>query len=185
MKILEKEIGLREETRTAEQAKPAWDEVDYLDKANGLSETQETLARRTGEVVKSIRELPDGEANFAKEIGLLTVVEQVMDETTGILSRPDTGPEAIAAETEAIELLLQTKRVNPNSGGGGGSNPGGGGTGDTTDVALALLGIGDEKMAQKVDRATEQTTGVTGSNWPAEFRAGLDAYFGAIEQATQ
>ena len=50
-----------------------------------------------------------------------------MDEATEILARPETGSPAIAAETEAIELLLQSKRINPKGGGGGGSNPGGGG----------------------------------------------------------
>ena len=63
---------------------------------------------------------------------------EAMNDATSILGRPDTGPEAIAAETEAIEILLQAERANPKSGGGGGgSNPGGGGTGDT-DASLAL-----------------------------------------------
>ena len=50
------------------------------------------------------------------------------------------GAPAIAAETEAIELLLQAKRQSPKGGGGGGSNPGGGGTADSaSQAALADL----------------------------------------------
>ena len=62
-----------------------------------------------------------------------------MDEATEILADPRPAP-AIAAETEAIELLLQSKRINPTGGGGGGSSPGGGGQGTTNDSALALVG---------------------------------------------
>ncbi len=36
-----------------------------------------------------------------------------MDEAAGILARPNTGKAAIGAETEVIELLLQSKRINP------------------------------------------------------------------------
>ena len=116
-----------------------------------------------------------------KEIALLSRVEVVMREAEQLLSRPDTGPEPIAAETEAIELLLQTKRINPKGGGGGGASPGGGGTGTTDESALALLGAGDERNAQANDREVSQSTGVSGSAFPAEFRAGLDTYFGKLE----
>ena len=68
-----------------------------------------------------------------------------MDEATEILARPETGSPAIAAETEAIELLLQSKRINPKGGGGGGSSPGGGGERHDQDSALALLGGGAER----------------------------------------
>ena len=54
-------------------------------------------------------------------MALLGMVSQVMNEATDILARPETGPPAIAAETEAIELLLRSKRINPKAGGGGGS----------------------------------------------------------------
>ena len=41
-----------------------------------------------------------------------------MTEASTILARADTGSPAIAAETEAIELLLQSRRFNPNGDGG-------------------------------------------------------------------
>ena len=36
-------------------------------------------------------------------------------------------------------------------------------------------------MEQFLDRTTGQATGVSGRQFPAEFRSGLDAYFGALE----
>jgi hypothetical protein len=112
---------------------------------------------------------------------LLDAVATVMDESTGILARPETGPPAIAAETEAIELLLKSKRINPNGGGGGGSDPGGGGTGTTQDSALALLGAGLNAKEVREDQGTQQAVGESGASLPEEFRAGLDEYFNQLE----
>jgi hypothetical protein len=107
-----------------------------------------------------------------------------MVDATGILARPDTGPPAIAAETEAIELLLQSKRFNPG-GGGGGANPGGGGGGTTTDSALSLIGRGvNEKEVRDAPHAA-QATGDSGNTLPEEFRTGLDAYFNRLEKSAK
>jgi hypothetical protein len=183
LKILEREIGLREETRSLDQARAALASNDYAERAQPLAETQADLADRVFGVVQKICELPGGETGFAREIALLARVEQVMHEAHGLLTRPETGPETIAAETEVIELLLQTRRINPKSGGGGGSTPGGGGGGDTDEPALALIGAGSEREAQSQARTVEQATGVRGSELPAEFRSGLDAYFSALERS--
>ena len=134
-------------------------------------------------VTGRIRELKDGERECAKEIALLGQVTLVMEDATGILDRPETGSPAIAAETEAIELLLQSKRINPRGGGGGGANPGGGGGGTTLDSALALLGA-EARMIQEVreDHGVSQATGDAGPSLPEEFRAGLDEYFNRLER---
>ncbi|TWU26010.1 hypothetical protein [Bythopirellula polymerisocia] len=181
LKILEGEVNLREETRVAEQARPGLEAEPYKIEAERLSATQQDLGERILLVNERIRELPDGEAEFAKELALLSRVNEVMVEATGILSKPDTGSEAIAAETEAIELLLQSKRINPNGGGGGGANPGGGGGGDTKDNALALLGAGLNEKEVREDRAPAQAVGDSGKSLPEEFRAGLDRYFSELE----
>ncbi len=108
-------------------------------------------------------------------------VDTVMDETTGILARPETGSPAIAAETEAIELLLQSKRINPKSGGGGGATPGGGGGGDTKDSALAMLGSGVNEKEVRQDHGVSQAVGQSGPVLPEEFRAGLTEYFNRLD----
>jgi hypothetical protein len=182
MQILEGEINLREETRVAEQAKPAMAADLYVQQAERLSKTQYGLQDRVVQVTGRIRELPDGEQEFAPEIRLLGLVAEVMQEATSILARPDTGPQAIAAETEVIELLLQSRRFNPRGGGGGGSMPGGGGRGTTKDPALALLGLGLNEKEVREDRNVSQATGESGPSLPEEFRAGLDEYFNRLER---
>lgn len=184
MNILEAEVNLREETRVAEQSRPALKKDDYGKRAGKLSETQDGLADRVSKLTGRIKELPDGETEFGKEIALLNRVEQVMMEAGEILDRPDTGSAAIAAETEAIELLLQSKRINPKGGGGGGSSPGGGGGGTTNDSALALIGSGVNEKEVREDRGISQSTGESGSAFPEEFRAGLDEYFNRLERGS-
>jgi hypothetical protein len=182
LRILEGEINLREETRVSEQARPALAIADHGKQANGLSKTQTGLDRRVKDVINKIRELPDAEAEFAYEIGLLGEVSEVMEDAAGILKRPDTGKIAIAAETDAIELLLKSKRINPKGGGGGGPNPGGGGTGTTNDSALALVGGGLNAKENREDHGVSQSTGDAGPSLPEEFRAGLDEYFNRLER---
>ncbi len=98
-----------------------------------------------------------------------------------ILAKPETGNPAIATETEAIELLLRSKRINPKAGGGGGANPGGGGGGTTTDAALAMVGAGVNQKEARDDRGIMQATGQSGPALPEEFRAGLNQYFSRLE----
>jgi hypothetical protein len=182
LQILEGEVNLREETRVAEQAKPALESDDYGNQAQKLSTTQNGLRERVEKVNQRIHELPDSETEFAYEMRLLGQVTQVMMEATDILARPETGKPAIAVETEAIELLLQSKRINPKSGGGGGRSPGGGGTGNTQDSALALLGGGVNDKEVREDHGISQATGDSGPSLPEEFRAGLDQYFNRLER---
>lgn len=184
MQILEAEINLREETRVAEQSRPALHAREHDELAIELAEVQDSLRVRVDDVADRMRELPNGEAEFGREIGLMTVVSQVMAEAAGILAKPDTGPPAIAAETEAIELLLAAKRVNPKAGGGGGgSTPGGGGADDPAEhPALALLGSGANEQAHADEREVSQASGEAGRTLPEEFRAGLDEYFNQLEQ---
>ena len=180
MKILEGEIQLRETTRTVEQAKKAMPKEKFGKRAETLAKTQGSLEKRTKDVVEKIKKLPNGK-KFGKEIKLLSQVAKVMTEARQILSSPDTGPEAIAAETEAIELLLQARRVNPNGGGGGGSSPGGGGAGTTKQSALAKIGAGTDPNAKFDKRPVRQATGKAGRKLPDEYRTGLDAFFNKLE----
>jgi len=181
LKILEGEVNLREETRVAEQARPALKQEDHDKQGRKLSDSQEGLKDRVIKVVNRIREIPEGDQDFAKEIALLEQVSDVMHEAVAILKTPNTGSQAIAAETEAIELLLQSKRFNPKGGGGGGSNPGGGGGGTTNDSALALVGSGTNEKEVRQDHGVSQSTGASGPALPEEFRAGLDEYFNRLE----
>ena len=185
MKILEEEVNLREETRVAQQAKDAVDDEAFAATAAALADRQEGLADRIVDIVDRLLEEPDGERQFAQELGLFDKVEEVMVEAADILGSPDTGPKAIGAETEAIELLLAAQAACSNGGGGGGGGgggtPGGGSTGSTSDSALALVGAGNRSVAE-AGGEDEQATGVSGRVLPDEFRAGLDAYFNRLEK---
>ncbi len=183
MKLLEGEIDLRDETRVAEQNRAGLEQEPFKARATALADRQAELRDRAEEVTQSIRELPDAEDNFSREIELLSSVSAVMTSAEEILASPDTGAPAIAAETEAIELLLQARRQKkPQGGGGGGSNPGGGSTGDTEVAALALVGAGLDLEGQPEETATRQSTGVAGPVYPEEFKRGLDEYFQKFEQ---
>lgn len=185
LQILEAEVNLREETRVAEQAKADLEAEEYKAEAGKLSQAQEGLRTRIEKVIDRIRELPDAEKAFGKEIALLTKVGTVMKEATEILAGPETGSPAIAVETEIIELLLQSKRINPGGGGGGGSSPGGGGGGDTQDSALALLGNGVNEKEKREEHPVTQATGNSGPVLPEEFRTGLDEFFNRLERKEQ
>ncbi|TWT37110.1 hypothetical protein KOR34_20570 [Posidoniimonas corsicana] len=181
MRILEAEIGLREETRVAEQSRAAVQEAAYGEEASRLSITQMELEQRVVALGERILELEDAQQHFSKELKLLLNVSMVMADATDILAEPDTGSLAIAAETEAIELLLRSKKLNPSGGGGGGSSPGGGGGGDTDTPALALVGQGVNEQEVREDRGVTQVSGDSGPQLPAEFRAGLDEYFSRLD----
>ncbi len=103
-----------------------------------------------------------------------------------MLLRPDTGPEAIAFETEVIELLLQSKRQQSGGGGGGGggsSNSGGGNNG-------GWQGLGPERHRPPGPRqrgpghlgpGVEQSTGKAGRELPKNSAAASNSYFNKLE----
>jgi hypothetical protein len=182
MQILEAEMNLRDRTRVAEQSKVANTDELYTNSVNELVTTQSALRDRIVTVGEKIEALPEAAEQFGKEIQLMHQVDVVMSDAVNILGRPDTGRPAVAAETEAIELLLSSKRINPKGGGGGGSNPGGGGSGDTNDAAIAMIGPGVNEKEVRQDHGIEQATGTTGAGLPEEFRHGLDQYFERIDR---
>lgn len=182
MKALRDEMKLRDETRESENAKAALEAKVYTKQAKDLASKQYGVRQNVRGAFDDILHLPAGNEKFGKELKLLDAVMRVMDEAGGILDKPDTGAPAIAAETEAIELLLQAKRPNPKGGGGGGSNPGGGGgAASTTLAALADLGEGGDAGSNVDARPVGQATGKAGRELPEEFKTGLDAYFNKLE----
>ncbi len=183
MQALHDEMALRDETRELEKGRPALESKAFAQKATALSDTQYEIADHVRSAVDDIINMPGGPQKFGKEVQLLSAVITAMLEAREILQAPDTGPPAIAAETEAIELLLQARRQPPNGGGGGGSNPGSGsGSAVARGAALSELGPGADTEAEVTERSVGQSTGRAGQEFPEEFRAGLDAYFNALEK---
>jgi hypothetical protein len=182
MKILTDEIALREETRTLEQARSQMEKTKLTQSVQSLALTQDQLVVRTEEVLDKVYDLPEGEQKFRKEIMQLTNAAQAMADAEEYLAGSDTGPQVIAAETEAIEWLLLAKRAG-SGGGGGGSDAGAGSRsgGNLNGSALARLGDSKEKNAKVVQRNTNQSTGKAGRQLPEEYRAGLDRFFEKLE----
>ena len=175
LRIINREIQLREETREVEQAKKTVTAEEYINRSKSLNEVQKKLASDTREVAAKIRALPNARERFIQaQLRKVTSAATVMDEVQQILSRPDTGPKAIAAITEVIEILLETGRI-PNAPMVVKAPP-------TSSPALRLLGLGDDGSRAFIEKRTpRQATGKAGRILPAEFRQGLDAYFDALE----
>lgn len=182
MKSLQEEMQLRDETREMESTRPVYAPDVYASKVRPLETTQTEIRERVDEALTLIGELPDA-AEFGKEVQLLTLVSDVMRQSHAILARPDTGPEVIAAQTEAIELLLQSKRQQSGGGGGGGSNQGGDSSSGGGGSALSDIGPGGAQAQESGagSREVEQSTGKAGRELPEEFRRGLDTYFNELE----
>lgn len=184
MKTLQEEMQLRDETREMEETRPGLASDVYASKVRPLQSTQNDLRDRIDGVVEDILALPDA-PEFGRELQLLSLVSDVMRQAHAVLARPDTGAEAIAYETEAIELLLQSKRQQSGEGGGGGggSNPSGGNQGGGNGSALSDIGPQGTagEGAPPLSREVDQSTGKAGRELPEEFRRGLDSYFNALE----
>ena len=175
LRIIDREIQLREETRELEQAKEAINPDTYTDRSVPLYDTQITITEDTHEVAAQISLLPNAEEPLIQQqLAKVVRAAEVMDEVEDILAEPDTGPKAIAAITEVIETLLQTCRV-PNTPMVTTAPP-------ATAAALRLMGIGDDTSTAFLEnRSTRQATGKAGRVLPEEFRQGLDAYFNVLE----
>ena len=175
MRIINREIQLREEIRELQQAKEAMTDDEYDERSIALYDTQITLTEDTREVEAQISLLPDAHERFVQnQLAKVARAAEVMEEVEDILAEPDTGPRAIAAITEVIEILLETGRV-PNAPMITTAPP-------ATASALMLLGVGDDSGRASIEnRSPRQATGKTGRVLPEEFRQGLDAYFNALE----
>ena len=175
-------MDLRDETREVEQVRWALSGEEHVGRARPLEKSQDQLGQRVEKVVVDIRALPSGEEDFGREIALLLRVTEVMSEAEGLLGRPETGPVAVAAETEAIELLLQSRRSRGGGGGAGGS-PGRSNSGGDTDIpALALIGRGTAENAKIEDRVVSHAAGAALPEFPEEYRRGLEALFNDLEK---
>ncbi len=175
LRIIDREIQLREETRELEQTKETITLDAYTERSIDLYDTQITLTEDTREVAAQISLLPTVEEPLIQQqLAKVTAAADVMDEVEDILAEPDTGPKAIAAITEVIEILLQTCRL-PNTPMVMTAPP-------ATAAALRLMGIGDDTNTAFIEnRSPRQATGKAGRVLPEEFRQGLDAYFNVLE----
>ena len=183
LRITEGEMILRDKTREAEQAKSALEEAGHRERSTELSGQQGDLADRLDDVMNRMRKLPDGSRTFGTEIRMMATARRAMVEAAELMAVAETGRETLAAETEAIELLLQSRRAGGSSGGGGKSSasPGGGNGGTKASAALALSGrsVGDKEQGD--ERGMKRAARGEPSKIPVEFQESLERYFEALE----
>lgn len=173
LRLLNREILLREETRELDRARPAMPRAVVREQGAGLSSTQAAMADKSRELVGQIRTLPEAD-KLEGDMQKLTSAGTVMDEAAGLLATPETGAPTIAAISEVIEILLETRRVD--------NTPNVMKVKTATASALLLVGMGDDSDQVTIEeRAPGQSTGLTGRTLPAEFQQGLDVYFNALE----
>ncbi len=170
-------MDLRDLTRESEQSRRATERDLYVANVEDLFSEQEDLVWRTDKVIEDVIALPNGESEFGRELGRLRNAAQAMRDALERLDEPTTGPITVAAETEAIEHLLEARRAG-SGGGGGGSSPGGGlKKGQTNASALALVGRTADPLGKVGDREVVAATVATENEPPAELRSSLDRYF--------
>ena len=176
-------MELRDLTRVAEQTRELVELEAYRGEAVRLTHVQEELRLRTRDVIHKLEGLQvDEERDFSSDLAKLYRAAGAMKDAETLLGTPDTGSATIAAETEAIEALLSAKKAKGGGGGSSGNTPGGSTSGGKTDLAAsALTGMGVGEKAE--EREVQHATGSELSPFPEEFRAGLDAYFNALEDA--
>lgn len=183
LRITESEMDTRTLTRATEQSRKTKRREEFDREVEPILTTQVDLLKRTEAVREKIIDLPDGEANFGQEIEALGAAADAMAEAEDALAKFDTGPVAVAAESEAIEHLLRARRVG-SGGGGGGSNPGAGGprAGSTNASALALAGRGDAPLARPDQKKVDSGAGKEVDDVPEEMRSAMDRFFNALDK---
>jgi hypothetical protein len=177
MRIIGDEIDLRDETRTLNQLWIPDQEMseDLQDRTTAQAVEQMAIQERTLNVIQDIQALPNG-SGFGEELQKLNKGVQAMDDASSMLSDLRLGENVIAAETAAIEALIEAKRGG-GGGGAGGSTPGMGGDGGTTDRSpLDMIGPGSDRNAKVAKRQVGEATGKTGRTLPEQYRRGLDEF---------
>lgn len=191
MRSLRHEMQIRDETRETESARPGLSTDRYQEKVAQIEESQAQVREQIDEVVDAITEISK-EGSFSDEQQLLETVSDFMRRSSAVLMRPDTGNEALAYQTEAIELLLQSKRQQSSSSSSSGDSqdpnqsPPPAGSGGGKRGGLSDIGPQDKAASPAVleKRGSDPTSGRAGRELPDEFRRGLDLYFNKIDSAS-
>ncbi len=183
MRVLKRETDLREETRTLEQSRAELAATNIATQAEELTKVQLDLARRTAKVIDRIIAIPDGEKDYGRDIQRLTAAVEAMRDAQMLLEKSETAGPTIAAETEAIELLRNSRKGGKKNGAGSGGNPGDGSrTGADLDSFVELLDSKPTDGLARPDRNTELSAGNETDSVPSEFRSGLDRLYQAMEK---
>ncbi len=182
MRVLKRETDLREETRELEQSRAALAATSIAKQSEELAKVQHDLARRTAKVIDRIIAIPNGEEDYGRDIQRLTAAVEAMRDAQMLLEKGETAGPTIAAETEAIELLKNSKKGKKNGKGNGGNPSDGNRTGADLESFVELLDSKPTDGLARPDRNTELSAGNETDSVPSEFRSGLDRLYQAMER---
>ena len=182
LKITEAEMELRDATREAEQAREARTAEQVAAAAGPLAEEQEDLVLRTDDVIQDIRELPEGEFEFEREIQTLRGARAAMDEAFVLLDdeltgasrrsprRPRRSSSSCARVAPAAQVAAAAARPLARAGKAAPRPP-------ARSPSRAAPSAPRRRSRRDVDRSTSRTA----SRIPAEFVEVLGRYFDALE----
>ena len=180
MRQIEAEMNLRDETRVFEQSRAAMDEQERRERNDGLTVYQMSVQERSLDTIEDIKRLPGGEKTFRDQLGKLTNAASAMNDATGMLFDYTTGDPAIAAETAAIEALLESRRIEPPP-----SNPPppqGSSSQDGSEslagnrAAMDMFNPAEGQFGQPQARGVGAGTSASSDNVPERFRSGVDNF---------
>ncbi|HUF61624.1 MAG TPA: hypothetical protein VMN36_06080 [Verrucomicrobiales bacterium] len=185
MRIVQKEMDIRNQTRSLDATREG--NPEYTTRSRALAGEQMLVG-------KDIHDLME-----AYPIPMLHQIlgqaDRAVADATGLLNRPDTGGETVAAETEVIEILANASQSCCGAGASAGmmammqmmmgmsvgQSPGGNPGGGLSDRANDDV-AGDAEGGRAEDRSVQKASGRSLSEFPAEFREALGKYFEAVEQ---
>ena len=183
-RLRRREETVREQTRALDRGRN--ENASYRDDAGHLAAKQDELAGDTRKFAARIK--ADTLKPFVEAVGSL------MDEVTGELRKPQTGPDTIAIQTQIIEALAGIlSQCSSQSGAcaalgqmlglgmstgpnGGGSMAGGDANGPNAPV------VGTTSGSEGDPRGVSKSTSADSSRWPEEYRAALQSYFNGLEE---
>jgi hypothetical protein len=205
-RVRAQEEGLREQTRAVEERRPA--DEKYAERAKDLTDRQDGLLTQFDKIPEEVQ-LPT--AVQMRLSPLWEAVDKAMADAIVLLRKPDTGGNAIAAQTEVIELLGNLMQESSKGGGGGGgqmtpqqtammqqmmqmmgsgSGGGGGGSGGSGGGGNPNGGGTDQASGRAAgrgdgtsaaDRRLDHAGGRDMASLPVEFRDALEGYYNAVD----
>ncbi|MEM6473170.1 MAG: hypothetical protein AAF802_26650, partial [Planctomycetota bacterium] len=180
LRLLEAEVELREQTREAERRRRAVTYQEHMTTSISLSETQDLLRDRLDSVIDDLESKPQGSFHFANEIEVLSAASRAMVDATKTLVARETGKATIAAETEAIELLLQSRKIKPEPSANGASMTAQ--TEGTSEAAMRLIEDSLNPLARQRLIESQTTYQRNAEDVPKRYREPVREFFDRLEE---
>ena len=179
LRQVEDEMNLRDETRGFNLSRKAMSSDEQQQRNDGLTVYQMAVQERSLDTIDNIRQLADGEQHFGRTLGKLRKAVQSMDEATGMLFDSTTDAPVLAAESAAIEALLESRRFTPPNSNSDPEedNSGLDGSESLADAASPMSRLKPGGLDPQIaPRDVGAGTSANFANVPERFRDGVDSF---------